>query len=81
MGTIDKLIARLKSNPKDFTWDELKKVLSYHGYEEVKSKGKTGGSRRKFSNESGRLISLHEPHPEKTIKRYIIKQIVNHLNL
>ena len=81
MGTIDKLIKKFKSNPKDFTWDELRKVLSHFGYEEIKSKGKTGGSRRKFKNASNRIISIHEPHPEKTIKRYLIKQIIEHLNL
>ncbi|MCG8319934.1 MAG: type II toxin-antitoxin system HicA family toxin [Cytophagales bacterium] len=55
--------------------------MSHFGYEEIKSKGKTGGSRRKFKNTSNRIISIHEPHPEKTIKRYLIKQIIEHLNL
>jgi predicted RNA binding protein YcfA (HicA-like mRNA interferase family) len=81
LGKTEKLIIKLKSNPKDFTWDELKKVLSYHGFEEIKKKGKTGGSRRKFKNDSNDIITLHEPHPEKTIKQYVIKQIIEHLNL
>ena len=81
MGKIDKLISKLKSNPKDFTWKELIKVLAHFGYEEQKKKGKTGGSRRKFVNENKDLISLHEPHPEKTIKPYVIKQILKHLDL
>lgn len=78
---IEKLIAKLLSKPKDFTWLELKKVLSHFGYDELKSKGKTGGSRRKFVNAQGQIISLHEPHPEKIIKQYLIKQIIEHLNL
>jgi len=78
---IDKLIVKLKSNPKDFTWNELKKVLEYYGYKEIRNKGKTGGSRRKFINESNDIISLHEPHPKKTLKTYVLKQIINHLNL
>ena len=81
MGKIDKLIAKLKSNPKDFSWDELKKVLSHYGYEEIKKKGKTSGSRRKFVNDKRAIISLHEPHPERIIKTYVIKQIIEHLNL
>lgn len=78
---VEKLIAKLKSKPKDFTWDELKKVLAHYGYEEIKKKGKTGGSRRKFVNKKKEIISLHEPHPEKTIKPYVVKQIIEHLNL
>lgn len=81
MSKIDKLIKKLKSNPRDFTWDELKKVLTHFGFEEIKKKGKTGGSRRKFINDKQDIISLHEPHPEKIIKTYVIKQIIEHLNL
>ena len=81
MTRTDKLIIKLKSNPKDFTWDELKKVLKYYGYTEIKKKGKTGGSRRKFINETNDIIILHKPHPEKTIKSYVIKQIIDHLNI
>lgn len=81
MSKIDKLIKKLKSNPRDFTWDELKKVLAHFGFAEIKKKGKTGGSRRKFINDKQDIISLHEPHPEKIIKAYVIKQIIEHLNL
>ncbi|MFK7050416.1 hypothetical protein [Flavobacterium columnare] len=49
MSKIEKLIERLKSKPKDFTWEEMLKVLKYYEYEEL-SKGKTGGARRKFVN-------------------------------
>jgi len=76
-----KLIAKLKSKPNDFTWNELKKVLAFYGYEEITRRGKSGGSRRKFVNSSKDIINLHEPHPDKTIKTYVIKQIIEHLNL
>ncbi len=39
----DKLVARLKGRPKDFTWDELVKLLEGLGYAEA-VRGKTGGS-------------------------------------
>lgn len=32
MGKIDKLLERFKSKPKDFTYDELKKVLNHFDY-------------------------------------------------
>lgn len=42
MSKKDKLIERLKSKPKDFTYDELKVLLNYLGFYE-NSKGKTSG--------------------------------------
>ena len=43
----EKLIQRLKSKPKDFSWNETASLLTGLGFTEVK-KGKTGGSRRRF---------------------------------
>ncbi|MFA0056369.1 type II toxin-antitoxin system HicA family toxin [Vibrio echinoideorum] len=35
------------------------------------------GSKRKFVHEEKRIvISLHEPHPEKTLKRYVIESVI-----
>ena len=79
MSSKDKLIKRLKSRPKDFTWDELKGVLISLGFEETTS-GKTGGSRRKFYHkECGLIINLHKPHPLPTIKSYAIEQVLEKL--
>lgn len=80
MSKIDKLIERLKSQPKDFTWDELLKVLKHFGYSELKA-GKTGGSRRKFADSQNNIINFHKPHPGNILKEYVIKQIIEHLNL
>ena len=80
MSKIEKLIERMMSVPSDFTWDELIKVLTHFGYAELK-KGKTGGSRRKFVDEKGNMINLHEPHPRKIMKKYAIEQVLEHLNL
>lgn len=79
MSRIEKLIERLLSRPADLTWDELVKILSHFGYEEMK-KGKTGGSRRKFADESKHIISLHKPHPGNIVKRYAIDQVIAELN-
>lgn len=78
MSKVEKLLQRLLSNPKDFTWDELVKILSIYGYTEIK-KGKTGGSRRKFADENKNIISLHKPHPSNIIKEYAIKEVIAHL--
>lgn len=78
MGTKEKLIERFKSQPKDFTFDEMEKLLSIFGY--VKScKGKTSGSRVIYKNGNKRPIMLHKPHPGNIIKSYAIKQILNDL--
>jgi hypothetical protein len=76
MAKNQKVVQRLLSNPTDFTWDELIKVLGGFGYVELK-KGKTGGSRRKFADDNNHIISLHKPHPGNILKQYQIKEIVN----
>ncbi|WP_218460507.1 hypothetical protein [Rickettsia sp. TH2014] len=37
MSSIDILIKRLKSKPKDFTWDELTRLLGSLHFEELKT--------------------------------------------
>ena len=47
MSSKDKLITRLLSKPKDFTYSELRKLLKMLGYEED-NKGKFSGSKVAF---------------------------------
>ena len=47
MSKKDKLIERLKSKPKDFTYNEAKVILNSFGFIE-NNKGKTSGSRVVF---------------------------------
>ncbi len=76
MGKRDKLIARLRTVPADFTWNELKAMLKALGYREVQG----SGSRVKFDNgDADKLISLHKPHPEKIVKRYALRQLIEKL--
>lgn len=78
MGTKEKLVERFKSQPNDFTFDEIEKLLSIFGY--VKSnKGKTSGSRVIYKNGDKRPIMLHKPHPGNILKAYAMKQILNDL--
>ncbi len=77
MGKQEKLKARLLSKPKDFTWAELSTLLHSLGFELIKG----SGSRRKFFHkENNILLSLHEPHPSKILKRYVIEQVIEKLN-
>ena len=79
MGTFEKLLARFLARPKDFTYDELKRLLGKLGYTET-TKGRTSGARVSFKEEkTGHLISLHKPHPGKIVKEYIIKQVIKSL--
>ena len=77
MGTKEKLIARFKSNPKDFTWDEFVRLFSILGYE-IDNKGKTSGSRTIFLK--GEIsYTAHTPHPVYIVKPYVIKQALSFL--
>ena len=76
MGQKEKLIQRLKSKPKDFTFQEAETLLGYLEY--IRSnKGKTSGSRVVFErNEHGNIL-LHKPHPNNELKIYQIKQLID----
>lgn len=79
MGQKDKLIEKLKSNPKDFTFEEAESLLGYLSYYR-NNKGKTSGSRVMFeSAEHKSKILLHKPHPRKELLSYQIKQLIDHL--
>ena len=74
-----KILEKLLSKPKNFTYAELKKFLSGLGYTETQ-KGKTSGSRVAFINISdGHIIRLHRPHPHNELKQYQINQIIDEL--
>lgn len=75
MGQKEKLIRRLKSKPKDFTFDDAETLLNYLSYSRS-NKGKTSGSRIIFISENHGAILLHKPHPRKELKAYQIKQLI-----
>ncbi|MBQ7796731.1 MAG: type II toxin-antitoxin system HicA family toxin [Lachnospiraceae bacterium] len=76
MGKKDKLINRLKSKPKDFTFEEAESLLGFFAYERS-DKGKTSGSRVVFKNQKHPPILLHKPHPGNELKSYQVKQLVS----
>jgi hypothetical protein len=71
----DKLIARLLSKPKDFTFEELSALLGSFGYQQA-NLGKTSGSRVAFVDEDGDYIRLHKPHPRNVLKPYQVEDII-----
>lgn len=78
MSTIKKAIERLKSKPKDFTYEEARRILNYLGFIED-NKGKTSGSRVVFVGKDNKKIVLHKPHPSNILKKYQMNDIINEL--
>lgn len=79
MGQKEKLIRKLKSNPKDFTFDEAETLLGFFTYHRS-NKGKSSGSRVMFiSKEYQTKILLHKPHSRKELLEYQIKQLIETL--
>lgn len=78
MGQKEKLINRLKSKPKDFTFDEAETLLRYMDYARS-DKGRTSGSRVMFISPNHAPILLHKPHPRKELLEYQIKQLIEML--
>ncbi len=78
MGQKEKLIQKLKSKPKDFTFDETETLLRYLDFVRF-DKGKTSGPRVIFVSEEHGSIMLHKPHPQKEMKAYQVKQLLETL--
>jgi hypothetical protein len=77
LGQKEKLIAKLKSNPKDFTFDEAESLLGYMTYRRS-NKGRTSGSRVMFTSDKYKTkILLHKPHPRKELLEYQVKQLID----
>ncbi|MBR3578740.1 MAG: type II toxin-antitoxin system HicA family toxin [Bacteroidales bacterium] len=76
MGKKEKLIQRLLTQPKDFTYSELSSLLFQLGFAED-NKGETSGSRVRFFHVERKLQYLaHKPHPANIIKQKALKDII-----
>ncbi|MDP4030537.1 MAG: type II toxin-antitoxin system HicA family toxin [Gallionella sp.] len=80
MGKHEKLLARLKSRPKDFTFQELATLLSGLGYR-LCTQGRSSGSAVRFVHSEYAPISLHKPHPSNELKRYVIEVVIERLEM
>ena len=75
MGQKEKLIEKLKTRPKTFTFDDAEALLRYFTYKRS-NKGRTSGSRVMFVSDTYAPILLHRPHPRKELLEYQVKQLI-----
>ena len=78
LGQKEKLIKRLKSKPRDFTFDEAETLLGYLDYKRS-DKGRTSSSRVMITGSDHAPILLHKPHPRKELLEYQLKQLIETL--
>lgn len=77
MGTKEKLIERFLTLPRNFTYEEVKRLFGIFGYVE-NTKGSTSGSRVEFISADGKnSYIMHKPHPSNIIKGYVMKQMLS----
>lgn len=76
MGQKEKLIRRLRSHPRDFTFDEAQTLLRYLGFERS-NKGATSGSRVAFVSKKNGALAMHRPHPGNELKPYQVRQLIS----
>ena len=75
----DKLKEKLLRLPANFTYNELVTLLKRLGYS-VEERGRSSGSAVMFYNKRvDDKILFHKPHPEKELKKYILKLILEKL--
>ncbi len=79
MGRNEKLLDRISSKPKDFTYDELRRLLvSLKCVEDTG--GRTSGSRVAFIHQPTQtILRLHRPHPGNELKAYQIELVLDFL--
>jgi len=77
MSKKKKLLERLETLPKDFTFNEHCTLMGLLDFE-MSNKGRTGGSRVIFFNDDI-CIRLHKPHPGNELKTYQVKQVFEFL--
>jgi hypothetical protein len=74
----EKLLNKFISRPRDFTYNDLIRLLRGLGYKELQG----SGSRVVFHNEEIKHnIKLHKPHPGNVLERYQIDLIIQELKL
>jgi len=79
MSKHQKLLEKLLSLPKNFTYDEMVTLLKGFGYSH-EERGKSPGSGVMFYNEQSQdKIRFHKPHPQKELKEYILKLVIQQL--
>ena len=79
MSRNDKILEKLISKPKDFTYSELRRLLVSLQCSEDTG-GKTSGSRVAFNHKPTKtILRLHRPHPGNELKAYQIDIVLEFL--
>jgi len=79
MGKHEKLIQKLLKQPNNFTYEEMVSLLRGFGYTEDQ-RGRSSGSAVMFYNKKTKdKIMFHKPYPEKEVKKYVLKLILEKL--
>jgi hypothetical protein len=76
MSRQEKLLRRIASKPKDFTWAELCTLMSSLGIPLTKA---SGSSRKFIHPATGGLFNIHEPHPSNILKAYQVRGAIDFL--
>ena len=75
MSKYEKALERIKTIPKDFTYNEMRSLLEHLGFKEM-TRGKTSGSAVSFVRESDKKVFMfHKPHPGNIVKPCYIKEL------
>ena len=69
----EKLLAKLKNRPKDFTFQELVVLLA--GFDYILNQSGSG-SRVRFEHECYACILMHKPHPSPVLKPYQVDVVL-----
>jgi hypothetical protein len=77
MSKKDKLVEKLLKKPKDFTFDEMVSLLAYFGF--TQQQGGTGSGVKFVREGSNEVINFHRPHPNNTLKKYVLDQVIEKL--
>lgn len=73
MSTIQKLIEEMLSKPRDFTYDDIKRVLRHFNYD-VKE-NKEGSRIEGYRKSDKRVVYLHRPHRKKGDNNVLVKAL------
>lgn len=76
MSKQEKLLRRLRSRPKDFTWAELATLLGGFGFE---LHAGSGSGRKFIQSKSHAVLMMHEPHPGSVLKSYQVRAALDFL--
>ncbi len=74
MSQFDKLLQKIKSLDKNLRFDEIRKVLEYHGY--TMNAPASGSSHKTFRKPGCQPITIPTHEPVKRIYVVMVKEVV-----